>query len=244
MKKLIALIAFAVFGFYVAWPAWSGYRIYSALESEDTAALQGKIDFDSVRASLRPAVTKEAEKQFDGQLQKLGGGVPLGDLKSQLLPKLVDATLATIVTPANIVRIYREKGDIAASVNRIMTEQLQKSGTIPGLGNLPGVGGGAGSGGLGGLGNVLGGLSGSSGQFGIPALGGVRSAEPAKTPAPATPSAKTSFGLSNIKRLALTGPLGLEFGVAKDAAKAGPDVTASLRFTGLDWKLVSLVPTL
>lgn len=251
MKKIIALVVLAVFGFYVAWPAWSGYRIWNALESQDASTLEGKIDFASVRESLRPAVSGEVDKQFDAQSKQLGGGLPLGDIKKQILPKMVDGVLATIVTPANILRIYREGGDVAGSVTKIMGEQMGKAGGIPGLGNLPGLGGGSsgGGGGLGGLGAVLGG---ASGQLGIPGLGGAKPAEaPPAAPAPqpktatAAPSgAKPSYGLGNIKRFGFAGPLGLELGVAKDAAKSGPDLTAGMAFTGFDWKLTRLVPTL
>jgi Protein of unknown function (DUF2939) len=247
MKKLLALVVLALIGFYVAWPAWSGYRIWNALESQDAGVLEGKIDFASVRESLRPTVTSEVEKQFDAQSKQLGGGLPLGDLKNQILPKLVDGTLATIVTPANILRIYREGGNVSGTVTKIMSEQMGKAGGLPGLGSQPGLGGsGGGSGGLGGLGNVLGG---ATGQFGLPGLGGSKPAEPQAAPAPKEASApssgaKPSYGLSNIKRFGFAGPLGLELGVAKDAAKAGPDLTAGMTFTGFDWKLTRLVPTL
>ncbi len=251
MKKLISLAILALLGFYVAWPAWSSYRIYSALENQDAGALDGKIDFVSVRASLRPAVATEVEKQFDAQTKQLGGGLPIGDVKKQILPKFIDATLDTIVTPANILRIYREGGDVAGTVTKIMGEQLGKSGGIPGLGGLPGLGGSGSSGGSapGGLGSVLGGLGNTTGQFGVPGLGGTKPADPQPQATPkssgvAQSSVKPSYGLSNIKRFGFSGPLGLELGVAKDAGKAGPDVTAGMTFTGMDWKLTRLVPSL
>ena len=90
------------------------------------------------------------------------------------------------------------------------------------------------------------------GQLNIPGLGGAKPADaaPAAAPAPAVttsaPAAaqKTKFGLSNVKRFGFAGPLGFELGVARDAAKSGPDLTAGLAFTGMDWKLTRLVPTL
>ncbi len=254
MKKLIALIVMGLLGFYIAWPAWSGYRIWNALESQDASTLEAKIDFTSVRESLRPGVASEVNKQFDAQSQQLGGGLALGDIKKQIMPEIVDSVLATIVTPANILRIYRDGGDVAGSVAKIMSEQMSKTGGIPGLGNLPGIGGGSSSGGSGapgaqgGLGSVLGG---AGGPLGIPGLGGAKPAETPTAPAPATKTAtatpsraKTSYGIGNIKRVGFAGPLGLELGVAKDAAKSGPDLTAGMAFSGLDWKLTRLVPNL
>ncbi len=244
MKKLLALVVLALLGFYVAWPAYSGYQIANALQTQDAALLARKIDFESVRASLRPVVAGEVDRQFATQAGGAGGPL-VEQLKKDLVPKLVDGTLAAIVTPANILRIYTEGGDIKQSVAKIMAEQMSKSGGLPGMPNLggSGLGGLSGGGALGGLG----GLAGAAEKLGIDPgkmLGG------RKADAPATPSSapaqvaggKPSYGISNIKRFGFAGPLGMEIGVSKDAAASAPDLTAGLSFTGFDWKLTSLVP--
>ena len=117
MKRLLVLLVFLfVIGFYVGWPAYSGYQIKTALEAKDAAALSGKIDFASVKESLRPAATAHAERTLKEQLQKAGGGAGvLGDeIAKKALPKLVDSSLNTLVTPENIIRIYSEGGDVNA----------------------------------------------------------------------------------------------------------------------------------
>ena len=236
MKKLVGLVILGVLGFYLVWPAWSGYRIWSALESQDAALLESKIDFPSVRESLKPAVTGEVEKQFDAEAKKLGGGLPIGELKKQVLPKIVDAAVASIVTPANILRIYREGGDVGATVARIMKDEMGKTGGLPGLGGVGAVLGGAG------------GLAGMAGQLGIPGMGGAKQSETQPAPEPKSQPApagdKPKYGFANIKRFGLAGPLGIDLGVAKDAAKSGPDISVGMSFTGLDWKLTRLIPSL
>lgn len=59
MRKLIAVAILALAGFYVAWPAWSGYQIRNAFLTDDVALLAHKVDFPLVRQSLRPVVAAE-----------------------------------------------------------------------------------------------------------------------------------------------------------------------------------------
>lgn len=244
MKKFIALILLALVGFYVAWPAWSGYRIYSALQSQDASLLASKIDFDAVRASLKPSVAGEIEREAD----KAGGGLPeplKARLKQEVLPKVVDQTMATLVTPENLLRIYREGGDATGTIRKIVQEKMAGAGGgIPGLGNL-GLGnpsgGGTGRPGLGDVVTGLGGLGGLSGRLG--GRGDERKATPEPQPVATAPqggAASPSFGLGNIKGFGLSGPLSWKLGVARDPAAAKPDATIGMSFSGFDWKLTQL----
>ncbi|MCH9765540.1 MAG: DUF2939 domain-containing protein [Alphaproteobacteria bacterium] len=257
MKRLIVLIFLLAVGFYVAWPAWSGYQIKSALDAGDAATLRHKIDFVSVRQSLRPAATHHAEKMLTETLQA-GGPVStvLDDqTKATLLPKIVDSTLDQVVTPENLIRIASQGGAIKDTITKIVKEQMGGSlGGIAGLGKLKGlkIGGGDGGGGdgveidIGGLvGGIVGGATNNKGLGEL--FGGDDEPEPAApTPQPAAqPEAKTKkpkYGLNNIKSFGFAGPLGLQVGVAKDAKAKLPDVTAEMGFRGMDWKLVGLHP--
>jgi Protein of unknown function (DUF2939) len=250
MKKLIGLVLLGLIGFYGLWPAYSGYQINNALQMKDAALLARKIDFDAVRVSLKPAVAEEVAKQLDSAGKDSGlGGLLGGELKKQLLPQIVETAVATIVTPANVIRIYSEGGDLKSTVEKIMREKMAQGG----LGQLGGAAGGGGAvpalpggitlpGGLGGLGDLM-------GKAGIdPSKVGGAIGSTAPKPATPTPAATTTakatpaFGLSNVKHLALAGPLGFEVGVAKDAAATKSDVIAGMSFTGFDWKLTKIVP--
>ena len=245
MKKLIALIALALLGFYVAWPAWSGYRIYSALNARDAAALAGKVDFPAVRESMRPAITTQIDRELEAQMKQANnplGGLLGGDIRKQLLPKMVEGVLEAIVTPENIIRIASE-GDAAGSIRKILTEKM---GTM--AGGLP-LGGGSGGGGVPGLpSGGLGQLGDLTKQLGLPGVVAPPAAAPSPAaPAPsAAPAAKKAsvYGIGNIKGLGFDGPLGLRISVAQDATASVPDVTAGLSFTGGDWKLTKVIPRL
>lgn len=245
MKKLVGLIVLALLGFYVGWPAWSGYRISTAIAGKDATALASKVDFPAVRLSMRPAVSAAVERELDAQMKQANGGIGGllgGDLKRQLLPQLVDGVLATVVTPETIIKIASE-GDAAGSVRRILAEKM---GEI--AGKLPQMPGGAGSGGL-----SVPGLPGGSGQLGDLAkqmgLGGGGASPTAQAPPPApatsaTPAPQATFGVGNIKGFSFDGPLGFAISVARDAAQAAPDLTAGMSFTGGDWKITKVIPRL
>jgi hypothetical protein len=236
MKRLVALIMLGLVGFYLVWPAWSGYRIASAIQSRNAALIESKVDFASVRASLRPTIEREVDKEFDKQLGRGLGGMLGTDFKRQLTPKLVDAVLTNVITGENIIRIAREGGNAAGSVQKIVLEQMSKIGGLPGVPGLGGQGGGATGGLPGGIGGVLGAAGAGTGAIAklpgglnLPGLGG---SAPATAPAsaPATPAAaaeaKAPFGFSNIKSFSVA-PLAYTLAVAKDATAAKPDATTA-----------------
>lgn len=237
--------------------AYSGYQIKTALDTKDAATLAGKIDFASVKESLRPAATAEAERTLKTQLSKAGSGAGvLGDeIAKKALPKLVDASLNSIVTPENIIRIYSEGGAMQDTVSRVVADQLGKSGGIPGLGSIGALtGGGAGTEKSGGLGSVIGNLGKAAG-LDTGALGGltgggkspvrtVEAPKPAANSGASGEASKPGFGISNIKRFGPSGPLSMELGVAKDPTAKEADITAEMSFTGTDWKLTGLRPKL
>jgi hypothetical protein len=251
MKKLVGLIILGLLGFYVGWPAWSGYRISTAVAGKDAATLATKVDFPAVRESMRPVVSVAVERELDAQMKQAGGAFGNllgGDLKKQMLPQLVDGVLTTLVTPENVIRIASE-GDAAGSVRRILAEKM---GDIAGkLPVMPGASGGSGglpvpglpaAGGLGQLGDL-------AKQMGVGGRSTVPTPQQAPQPAPAPAAAggsvrQTSFGFGNIKGFGFDGPLGFAVSVARDAAQTVPDLTAGMSFTGGDWKITKIVPRL
>lgn len=251
MKRLIGLVILGLLGFYVLWPAWTGYQIKTALDAKDAAALDRKIDFASVRTGLRPAATGQVGEIF-AKMQQAGptGSLIVSQLKGDAIPMIVETSLNTLVTPANLIRVVNEGASWKESVERILREQIGKF-PLPGLG-----GGGEGSTRGSGLqlpgGLDLGGLGGLADKMGIntgkalEGLGGLGGSKPNSAPAPA-PSAggkepPPSFGLGNIKRFVFLSPFAFEVGVAKDANASAPDVKAQFAFTGGDWKLTQVVP--
>lgn len=188
MKRLILLVVLLLFGFYVGWPAFSGWQLASALDRKDAAAVGRKVDFLSVRQALAPVVEQEVGNGMDRYLADLGplAGMLGPVLKKQYAPKVVEATLNTLITPENIVKIYAEKDDMRSAAERILMEELGKPGGLfagllgggkqadgPSLADrmkLPGGMGGFGENvqkGLGGLGGLAGGAGAAGGVPGV-----------------------------------------------------------------------------
>ena len=254
--RILFLLLVLFIGGWVAWPAFSAYQIYAGMKSADESVLQRKINWTSMRASLRPVVAKEVEKSIGRVGGKGMAGALMPQLKQKFMPQIIDLALKTVVTPKGLTEVMAHGGDVSATVKKIVSSQMGKLG---GLGALTGGGGHSGGGGdlLGGLmgggdakkgvGGLLGGLLGNKkvremagDQIGK-VMGGMRKSdsEPEEDSAKA---AKPSYGLGNIKRFAYTGLGAMELGVAKDPASDGSDVTAVMEFQDFDWKLTGLVP--
>ena len=257
VKRLLALFVVAILVFYVAWPAWSGYRLATALSNKDAGTLESTVDFPSVRESLRPAVTDGIDKRMTKEIATLGplGQALGGDVKKQMLPQLVEQVLSAIVTPDNVIRIAHEGGDMAASVEKILADAAGQLGAVAGAPAESGSDGNSSA--SGGPGGVLGQVLGAAGGAGTAAggggdlagmagkvLGGLK--KPAgNAPASSTaPAAKRSFGLGNIKGFGFAGPLGFNVAVARDASQANADGTLGMSFTGGSWKLTRVIPNL
>ena len=213
MKKWLLAVLCVLLAFYVGWPMWSAYRIHSALESNDTETLDRKVDFPSVRASLKPVVSSEVERALDraagrgGNLGQILGGV----LKQQLGPQLVETILNGFVTSRSVSEIYSRRGDIRG----IVAERVGK-GRTDGGGQAP------------------------QAEPVKDAPAAQENVGDAKASPGRKPREKPS--LANVKRFAITGPLAFEVGLARDKQATEPDVTAQIGFKDLDWKLVGLVP--
>jgi hypothetical protein len=250
MRRLGSLIVLLAVGFYVAWPAYSGYQIKSALDAKDAAALENKVDFPSVRESLRPVVAAKVEDSLKDVLKSAGpaGAGLLEKLREKILPQVVDSTLTKFVTAENIIKMHAEGKSFKEAIEKLAKDEAGKSGGLGG-----GVGGGSGQPGAtaGGTLDKLKDLAGKAGIDPGKVLGGLfgKTGETTGSTAPAPGSSSTSdsaappsYGYQNIKNIGLDGPLGFKIGVAKDADAAEADLTAGMSFVNGDWKLTSLVP--
>lgn len=229
MRRFWAVLALVlIVAFYVGWPAWSGYQIHDAIQARDAATLERKIDFPRVRLSLREPATQRISELYDRFVP--GFAAPAGRMKQELMPRIVETSLAAVVTPQNLIRAAHERGKLKDFVDRTLGDYLISTGGIPGAGGTPGQG-------------VVGKLNQLAGK-GIGTAKGpvVRTVPVGGAAAPS--DAEPSYGLDNIKRFAMRGPFRFEIGVAKDAAAPDPDATVEMSFTGLDWKLTAVKPRL
>lgn len=260
MKKLLALVV-ALLGFYVAWPAYTGYEIHAALEADDADLLDRKIDFPQVRQSIREPVMVQIEDRIGQILGNIGAaiGVTADDVDMNRIGAIVDGALAEVIAPNRLGGIYRRGGDVTGEIQQAVLRQIEKSGGFASLlskGTTGGDSSGSGvnvsigginiSDGIGGLlnsgssGNVLSDVAKQLGGSGGDLAGQLFPKSGAASNG--TRSGRGAFGIANIKSFGFVGPLGMEVGIAKNGEAQAPDVTARMNFQDLDWKLTRLTP--
>ena len=215
MKKLwAAIIILLLLAFYVVWPSWSAYQIYSAVKTKDAETLARKIDFPAVRVSLRNAAVQKMAELYDRpQSQLPNSPVLVARIKQEAASRIVDASLDRLVTADNLIRITSEGGQLKESVERILRDHITGAGDSA--------------------------RSADPGTSGVGKGGPV-----IRTIAPEEERPAPRYGLRNIKSFGMLSPLRFEIGVAKYATANEPDLTAELSFTGTDWKLTAVKPRL
>jgi hypothetical protein len=84
---------------FLAWPFWSGWQLRQAMRTRDTASLETRVDWPTLRANLKPkfaeAVRADASRS----------GAVVGAVKRALGGVLADKGIDVIVTPGNLARI-------------------------------------------------------------------------------------------------------------------------------------------
>ena len=123
-------------GFYVAWPAWTARQIRHAIEANEPAALERRIDFALVRERLKPVLEAEMERSV-GRLKERSGtlGAIAGQLKDRVGKHVADAAVDTVLTPGNVIALVRQ----GKTLRRVLRERIGNRSTD---GDAPG---GAGS---------------------------------------------------------------------------------------------------
>lgn len=222
MTRLLGLLVIAAGLFYVAWPAYTGWQIRNALEAGNETGLEAGIDFPKVRESLRPYVTAKMEESLKKVANSAGGnsGALADQLKTPLVPKMVDGVLNTVVTPPGLIRIYKDGRTLKEAVSGLATKNPDLVGQI---------------------GGIIGGLLGKD-----ISIGGLGKAPDAASGASTATSPDTKpkkpIGIDNIKSFAFHGPTAFSLGVARDANASAADLTATMEFTGSGWQVTGLVP--
>lgn len=247
MGRVLFLLVVLAGGFYVGWPAFSAYQLHSGLTGGDPQLVAQKVDFASVRESLKPAVEAQVRSEISRLANASGSGTE--QIVEPMVPQITEQVLATVVTPENAVRLAQGTGTVTQRVQAMVREQVQAVGSVTGglIDRLRSQSGGGQRDQTGGFGALSGLTSGQAADRVREGLAGTFGADqPAGTPpaetAPSGEAGDTSFGFANIKSFEVTGPLSFAIGVAQDTAAAEPDVTAEIGFREFDWKLIGLRP--
>jgi hypothetical protein len=249
LKSLGPTVFAVVLAFYAGWPLFAGYGIKTSLDEHNVEGLSARIDFPSVRASLRPAVAAKVDKVITDALRRAGtaGGAFTDQLKAQVMPRIVDGVLAGFVTPEMLIRIHVSGKSFKEALDSMVFERTSQA---QGLGGFMIAPEGEGSGGArskldeiaGKYGIDVGKVLGGAGAKDVQAEGGGDTS--AALSAKGHEANRPKYGLGNIKHFSLTGPLGLSIGVARDANARKPELTAELSFVGGSWIVTGLAPEL
>ena len=129
MRSLGSIGFAAVLLFYVAWPLYAGYDIKTSLDGRNVEALNTRVDFASVRTSLRPAVAAKVDKVVSDALRKTGtaGGAIADSFKAQVMPRIVDGVLATLVTPEMLIRIHASGRSLKETLDGLVVERASQT---------------------------------------------------------------------------------------------------------------------
>ena len=248
MRSLGTVGFLAVLAFYVAWPLYAGYEIKGSLDTHNVETLNARIDFPSVRVSLKPAVAAKVDQVVTDALRRAGSmGGALGDqLKGQVMPRIVDGVLNVLVTPEMLIRIHASGKSLKEALDGLVLERASAAQGLGGFMIVPQEAPGA-DGQRSKLEEIAGSLGIDTGKVlgGLGAKGAETAAGAAAAPVdilPAKGGAKPRYGIGNIKHFSFNGPLGLSVGLARDAKARKPDLTADMSFVDGSWKLTGLVP--
>lgn len=273
MKRFLLLIVLLLIGFYVAWPAVSGYRIYQGLQNNDPALLASKIDFPSVRSSMRGPVLTQVNTRIETVLKDLGPATQLvgSQIPRDNIEKIIDGALVTVVSPEKIAEIYARGGDLNAAIKDAVLNEIDKMGGLLAVLKLDkllapadesAAGQGTGDATIGGfkIPGALGGLlKDKQVQEAVGGIIGKIALDPEKLAGKLFPSRppvagraadqeasgnEPSFGLDNIKSFGFNGPLAMQVGVSRSSSASLPEVTTEMAFQNYDWRITKLTPNL
>src|SRR5262245_52346409 len=107
LKLLLATLLIAIA--YIAWPMLTALQIRQAIVARDTATLERKIEWPSVRASLKGSLSAESKARLETD-----PNAPAASLwqrvKASLAPSLAESAVDRWLTPENLPSFfgYRE----------------------------------------------------------------------------------------------------------------------------------------
>ena len=110
MRALKLMLAAALLGVgYIAWPLLTALQIREAIIARDTATLERKIEWASVRSSLKASLSAEAK----ARLEKDPDAPPPSlwqRIKASITPTLAESAVDRYITPENLPSFfgYRE----------------------------------------------------------------------------------------------------------------------------------------
>ena len=101
--KIILLLIVLCLG-YIVWPYISVWKLYGAIRAENPEAISDRIDFPSLRISLKEQMNAFVMKEMVND--KNMDDNPFAGLAAVFLPKMVESMVEAYVTPAGITQMF------------------------------------------------------------------------------------------------------------------------------------------
>jgi DUF2939 family protein len=114
MRKLLILpLLLLVPLAYAVWPAWSAWQLRAAVKARDLAAIEGKVDWPSLRANLKRTIAAnlrdESKSTDDGFFTKA--------VKRTLGPFVANRLIDAAVTPRTLAHVL---------AGRLLTSEIKR----------------------------------------------------------------------------------------------------------------------
>ena len=108
MKKIAVIVGLVVVA-WAAWPYVTFYRIASAIDARDAAALERHVAWDPVRQGIKEDLRVVLNRSRPGAPGANPGNNPLSDLAALLLPAVLDTAIDAAITPSGLVTLLPDK---------------------------------------------------------------------------------------------------------------------------------------
>ncbi len=106
MNKKITLIILPLLVLYFAWPFYSANALFNAIYEQDSESVNDKIDFPSLRSSLKEQLNANMLNTISTGEMKDN---PFSGLALAFVPKLIDSAVDAYVTPAGLKNMISEQ---------------------------------------------------------------------------------------------------------------------------------------
>jgi hypothetical protein len=111
IKKLLAgVIVLALL--FTAWPLWSAWQLHRALKTRDIASLETRVDWDQLRANMKPRISQALEESA------ADSGSIAGAFKRAISGVVADKGVDLLVTPQTLSRLLAGREFVASKLKK------------------------------------------------------------------------------------------------------------------------------
>jgi hypothetical protein len=124
IKSWLFAFVVAVAAAYVAWPYYTLYRINSALETGEYAALEGLVDWPAVEGGMRGDIEEKRAVPSGSAESEAEDGSVTGQLAGILAPAMNDMLVQAYANPKGLARVIQE-GKVDLDTQAVLLSEAQ-----------------------------------------------------------------------------------------------------------------------